>query len=54
MFEWITVLLSVISVFVIGFLMGCHSTLNSIRQDGINLIVEDNIWKIKENHEKNS
>ena len=48
MFEWFTVLLSIICVFVVGFLLGCYSTLNSIRQDGIDLIVEDNAWKVKE------
>lgn len=54
MFEWLAVLLSVISVFVVGFLLGCYLTLHSIRQDGIDLSFDGNAWKIKERNEKNS
>ena len=48
MFESVVTLIGLGVAFVIGFLLGCYLTLNSIRQDGIDINLEDNVWKVSE------
>lgn len=54
MFEWLVVFIGFFIVFILSFLLGCYLTLNSIRQDGIDINLQGNTWKVKERNEKDS